>query len=141
MAVNNNNCVWYFRAETPEDKKNWVEVLQSYKQEGGAGAGSGVAEGLRRHDSTVSLQSNNLSISGNVVDKSTLREKINEIETYNDILYNQINTLQRYFDSVSSASSLPVIELGNGQKTIDFKGEAGTSYTLLFATDLFIDHN
>lgn len=28
--VSVNNCVWYLRCETPEDKRNWVEVLQSY---------------------------------------------------------------------------------------------------------------
>lgn len=26
-----NNLVWYLRAENPEDKKNWVEVLRSFR--------------------------------------------------------------------------------------------------------------
>ena len=25
--VSVNNCVWYLRAETPEDKRNWVDVV------------------------------------------------------------------------------------------------------------------
>jgi len=116
VAVN-NSCVWYLRAETPEDKRNWIEVLQSYKQETVDGSC-----GLRRHDSTASLQSNTLSVGGGGgADRSTLREKISEIETYNDILYNQIGTLQRYFDACSAQ-----VELGNGLSPVDFKGEAVT---------------
>lgn len=26
-----NNCVWYLRADNPEDKTHWIDVLQSYK--------------------------------------------------------------------------------------------------------------
>lgn len=26
-----NNLVWYLRAENPEDKKNWVDVLKSFR--------------------------------------------------------------------------------------------------------------
>lgn len=26
-----NHLVWYLRAENPEDKKNWVEVLKSFR--------------------------------------------------------------------------------------------------------------
>lgn len=29
--VSISNCVWYLRAETKEDRVNWIEVLQSYK--------------------------------------------------------------------------------------------------------------
>lgn len=49
---------------------------------------------LMRHGSTISLQSNSILFnhgSGN----NGLREKINEIETYRDLLSGQINTLQR----------------------------------------------
>lgn len=28
-----NNLVWYLRAENPEDKRNWVEVLKSFRVE------------------------------------------------------------------------------------------------------------
>lgn len=26
-----NNLVWYLRAENPEDKRNWVDVLKSFR--------------------------------------------------------------------------------------------------------------
>ena len=54
---------------------------------------------LRRHGSTVSLQSNTLSTtSGSSLKRAnrSLREKVYEIETFKDILFGQIDTLQRY---------------------------------------------
>ncbi|KAJ9586545.1 hypothetical protein L9F63_028411, partial [Diploptera punctata] len=29
--VSVNDCVWYLRAETPEEKQRWVDVLDAYK--------------------------------------------------------------------------------------------------------------
>lgn len=87
--VSVNNCVWYLRADTPEDKTHWVDVLQSYKVPVGIDMTA-----LMRHGSTVSLQSNSILFnqsSGN----GGLKEKINEIETTRDILSGQITTLQR----------------------------------------------
>lgn len=98
-----------------------MEVLQSYKQEAGNFTVDGTS--LRRHDSTVSLQSNTFS-----VDRSTLREKLNEIETYNDILYNQINSLQRYFDTCA----VNLTEKDN----FDLKSEAGMLRHNIFLVDL-----
>ncbi|XP_063698309.1 ceramide transfer protein [Culicoides brevitarsis] len=133
VAVNNN--VWYLRADCPEDKQNWIEVLQSYKTEA---INSDNSNNLRRQKwgSSVSLQSQTLSTaSGCEIDRTgrTLREKLHEIETFRDILYNQIDTLQRYFDAAAQIGAKPVngsesqgTELGEGLKTIDFKGEAIT---------------
>lgn len=53
---------------------------------------------LRRHGSSVSLQSNTLSTaSGSSLKRAnrSLREKFNELETFKDILFGQIETLQR----------------------------------------------
>lgn len=53
---------------------------------------------LRRHGSTVSLQSTTLSTaSGGSLKRSnrSLKEKLHEIETFKDILFGQIDTLQR----------------------------------------------
>lgn len=116
--------VWYLRAETPEDKRNWIEVLQSYKTD------YPETISLRRHGSTISLQSNTLSTaSGSSMKRVSrgLREKMHEIETYRDILYGQIETLQRYFDSLhlKNGDNNP-LDLGDGLKPIDFKGEAIT---------------
>lgn len=110
-----NNCVWYLRAETPEDKTHWIEVLQSYKVNqllalnilidkqielffsfffSKAPAGSFDLASLRRHGSAVSLQSNSIQMFSSNVNTS-LREKINEIETFKDLLVGQINNLQQ----------------------------------------------
>ncbi|XP_055389872.1 ceramide transfer protein [Condylostylus longicornis] len=120
-----NNCVWYLRAETPEDKIHWIEVLQSYKTE------SSTPENvsLRRHGSTLSIESNNLSTESTNSLKRTqrnLREKINEIETFKDILYGQIENLQKYFDACATMENNDKIIPQNGIKPVDFKGESIT---------------
>ncbi|XP_026681241.1 uncharacterized protein LOC113468484 [Diaphorina citri] len=33
-----NDCVWCLRAETEEDKQNWVDVLEGFKVESGYGS-------------------------------------------------------------------------------------------------------
>uniref|UniRef100_A0A336MKJ2 Ceramide transfer protein n=2 Tax=Culicoides sonorensis TaxID=179676 RepID=A0A336MKJ2_CULSO len=135
VAVNSN--VWYLRADCPEDKQNWVEVLQSYKSEASVTDSATSNNNLRRQKwgSSVSLQSTTLSTaSGCEVDRTgrNLREKLAEIETFRDILYNQIDTLQRYFDATATqhtTNGFESAELGNGLKMNDFKGEAITFRT------------
>lgn len=100
-----NNCVWYLRAENPEDKTHWIEVLQSYK----TAPDSAREPSLKRHGSTLSLQSNSLSTaSTNSIKLShrNLREKLNEIDTFKDILFGQIDTLQRY-DWMKTVEMIP----------------------------------
>lgn len=87
--VSVNNCVWYLRADTPEDKTHWVDVLQSFKVPVGIDMTA-----LMRHGSTVSLQSNSITFNQSS-GIGGLREKINEIETFRDVLARQITTLQR----------------------------------------------
>ncbi|XP_055679742.1 ceramide transfer protein [Lutzomyia longipalpis] len=124
--VSISNCVWYLRAETPEDKTHWIEVLQSYKTE----TNSDIS--LRRHGSSVSLQSTTLSTaSGSSLKRAnrSLREKLHEIETFKDILYGQIETLQRYFDAcaeINGQKDGQPLEMVDGLRPIDFKGEAIT---------------
>lgn len=126
VVVNNLNN-WCLRAETSEDRMHWVEVLQLYKE----GTGSTDTTSLRRHGSTMSLQSNTISLaSGGSLKKTirNLREKVGELETFKDILFGQIETLQRYFDACSElnkGNSQP-LDLGDGLKPIDFKGESIT---------------
>lgn len=75
---------------------HWVEVLQMYKEESGDGGSN--EPSLRRAGSTMSLQSNTISVaSGSSLKKTqrNLREKVGEIETFKDILFGQIETLQR----------------------------------------------
>lgn len=87
-----NDCVWYMRTGTEEEKHQWVDAIEQHKLE---------SEGLRRHGSTISLTSNTLSTtSGSSFKKSKgLREKLAEIDTYRDILMKQMDTLQSYFDA------------------------------------------
>lgn len=74
-----------------------------------SGYGTGSENSLKRHDSTVSLQSNTHSTaSGGSFRRSTrnLREKLAEMETFRDILCGQMDTLQRYFDTCADQRRL-----------------------------------
>lgn len=72
----------------------------------------------------MSIVSTTLSTtSGNSL-KQTIREKLNEIETYREILYNQIDALQKFFDACADKNGLlSSLEIDNGLRTYDFKGE------------------
>lgn len=105
------------RAETPEDKTHWIDVLQSYKVPVGVDMTS-----LMRYGSTISLQSNSATFNQSSINGG-LREKINEIEHNKDIIFNQITTLQRYFDvctNVSQKGNL-FVDLPSDLKTVDLK--------------------
>lgn len=70
---------------------HWIDVLQSYKVPIGVDMTT-----LMRYGSTVSLQSNSMPFNPNTnVNSTGLRDKINDIETFKDILAGQFNTLQR----------------------------------------------
>ncbi|XP_046752312.1 ceramide transfer protein [Diprion similis] len=134
--VSVNDClVWYLRANTPEEKQRWVDVLKSYKAESGYGS----ENSLKRHGSAVSLTSNTQSTaSGGSFSKRGLRglkEKLAEMETFKNILVQQIDTLQKYFDNcadiakVSPATNqqnLTDVEFDPAEQSVDFKGEAIT---------------
>ncbi|XP_055324849.1 ceramide transfer protein isoform X1 [Sitodiplosis mosellana] len=135
--VSVNNCVWYLRAETLEDKTHWVDVLQSYKVPVGIDMTA-----LMRHGSTISLQSNSIIFNQNS-GNSGLKEKINEIETFRDILSGQINTLQRYYDVCASKRKPNSSDLPSDLNSIDLKGESltfrATSQTILATLNQCLD--
>lgn len=59
---------------------------------------------MKRHGSSISLQSNTFSTtSGSSFERTgrNLREKLAEMETFKDILCGQIDTLQTYFNNCS----------------------------------------
>ncbi|XP_011307079.1 collagen type IV alpha-3-binding protein [Fopius arisanus] len=130
--VSVNDClVWYLRANSQEEKQRWVDVLKSYKAESGYGS----ENSLKRHGSTVSLISNTQSTtSGGSFSKRvsrSLKEKLNELETFKDILSQQVDTLQKYFDNCAeNAKTSGKIEKNEtfdpALQSIDFKGEAIT---------------
>lgn len=101
--VSVNDCVWYLRAESPEEKQRWVDALDAYKTESGYGS----ENNLKRHGSAMSLTSNTLSTTSTSSFKKGrgLKEKLAEMETFRDILCHQIETLQVYFDACAEAAS------------------------------------
>jgi collagen type IV alpha-3-binding protein len=129
--VSVNDCVWYLRAFSVEDRQRWMDGIERYKaalaqlqmqQMNGAA-------NLRRHGSAHSLSSNTFSNGSRFGGGKGrgLSEKLAEIETFRDILCRQIDTLQTYFDNCAEAaagghnSAVEVCKQG-----IDFKGEAIT---------------
>lgn len=99
--VSINDCVWYLRAETSEDRQKWVEALEACKAESGYGS----ENNLRRHGSAISVASATLSGASTSSFKKGrgLREKLAEMETFKDILCRQVDTLQSYFDACSES--------------------------------------
>ncbi|KAK3885284.1 hypothetical protein Pcinc_010478 [Petrolisthes cinctipes] len=92
-----NDCVWYLRTATEEEKHQWVDAIEQHRHE---------SDGLRRHGSAISLTSNTLSTtSGSSIKKSKgLREKLCEVDTYRDILIRQMDALQSYFDACAETA-------------------------------------
>uniref|UniRef100_A0A646QCI9 Ceramide transfer protein n=1 Tax=Hemiscolopendra marginata TaxID=943146 RepID=A0A646QCI9_9MYRI len=99
--VSVNDCIWYLRAETAEERHRWVETLETYKAESGYGS----ENNLRRHGSSISLASASLSGTSTSSFKKGrgLREKLAEMETFRDILCRQTDTLQSYFDACAES--------------------------------------
>lgn len=158
-----NDCTWYLRADSPEDRRHWIEVLEGYKAEPMYGS----ENSLKRHGSSVSLQSTTLSSASASSFKRCrgLREKLAELDTFQNILCNQMEMLQKYFDKCAEMSSESFVNCHkdniinvNGSKysyeinpdygvhAVDFKGEAITFKattsavltTLQHCLDLFI---
>lgn len=85
--------------------KNWyfLNILLLQNE-----SGYGSESSLQRHGSAVSISSNTLSTtSGSSFRKGRgLRVKLAELETYRDILIQQIDKLQKYFDACASNGNL-----------------------------------
>ena len=118
-----NDCVWYLRAANLEEKTKWVETLEQYKVRPcllfiksnttinvkciclQIESGYGSETSLQRYGSAHSISSNKSTLSS-TSDSSFqkgrgLRVKLAELETYRDILVQQIDKLQKYFDASS----------------------------------------
>ncbi|KAK9891232.1 hypothetical protein WA026_013546 [Henosepilachna vigintioctopunctata] len=120
-------------------KKSGCKLEEYTKVESGYGTGS--ENSLKRHGSSVSLQSNNYSTaSGNSFQRSSrnLKEKLAELGTFKDILCRQIDTLQKFFDGCVDKE----LEMKNKEKLpiIDFKGEAITFKTTTSAVLDTLEH-
>jgi len=80
-------------------------------------SGYGSQDSLKRHGSTVSVASNTLSTASTSSFRKGkgLKVKLAELETYRDILINQIGTLQKYFDVCAASEDIEIgIDLQNG---------------------------
>ncbi|KAK7602137.1 hypothetical protein V9T40_009578 [Parthenolecanium corni] len=96
-----NDCTWYLRANSPEEREHWIKALIASKQDVDSGYNS--QNNLIRHESSTSLQSNSLSNhssnSSLTFHKSQaeLKSKITDIETLRELLCKQVNNLQEQF--------------------------------------------
>lgn len=84
---------------------------------------------LQINDEINHTTSDNLSTTSGSSLKHTnrlLQLKMNEIETYRDILNGQTTTLQRYFDICAASNGNPTESSEENLPIVDFKGEAIT---------------
>lgn len=124
--------MWYLRASSVEACTRWVQAIQTQRSfyasthlgdTGSTGSGTHQAsscsssfappsaspasagpgpsiynDNLRRHESVLSISSINSCRS--------YKEQLSEMETFRNILYQQIKTLQHYFDSSLQSTSI-----------------------------------
>jgi len=97
-----NDCVWYLRAKTVEERHLWLNILEEQRAESGYGSQTS----LRRHGSMLSLNSVasvSITSTGSYKRGFGLKEKLSEMETFKDILCRQVETLQTYFDACANS--------------------------------------
>jgi collagen type IV alpha-3-binding protein len=97
-----NDCVWYLRAKSVEERQKWIEILEEYKIESGYSSQTS----LRRHGSLLSINSAaSISVASTGSSKRAhgLKEKLAEMETFKEILSKQVETLQAYFDACANS--------------------------------------
>lgn len=107
--VSVNDCMWYLRAGSEDDRSRWMGAIELHRQ---AESGYGSENNLRRHGSLLSLQSGTSlsTMSASSIKRGRgLKEKLAEMETFRDILARQIDTLQSYFDTCASAVTHGVV--------------------------------
>ena len=100
--VSVSDCVWYLRATSIEDRQRWIDALEVAKrrQHPALDHHSG-SQTIGRYDSAMSLSSTSS------VRKSAqpLKEKLAEMETFKDILSQQIDKLGAHIDLQSQVRS------------------------------------
>ncbi|XP_020600875.1 collagen type IV alpha-3-binding protein-like [Orbicella faveolata] len=102
--VSVNDCMYYLRAPDVEIRQKWVDGLEAVKA---AESGYGSESSLRKGGSMLSLSSvtslSTTASSSSFKKGRGLREKLMELETFRDIVCQQIDTLQSYFDACAGA--------------------------------------
>jgi len=97
-----NDCVWYLRAKSVEERQLWFNILEEHRGEPGFCSQTS----LRKHGSMLSLnsvQSLSIASTGSYKRGFGLKEKLAEMETFKDILCRQVETLQTYFDACANS--------------------------------------
>ena len=90
--VSVGDCVWYLRAQSVEDRQKWIDCLHEAQRHSNVYPPGGSSIG--RYDSAMSLtSSSSLRKSGH-----NLNEKLAEMETFKDILSQQIDKLGAYIE-------------------------------------------
>ncbi|UJR16210.1 hypothetical protein I4U23_003120 [Adineta vaga] len=100
------DSVWYIRAHSPEDRERWIQALEDHKQLCKSESGYGSETSLRRHPSLGSLASTasaSATSTGSFKKDRYLKEKLSELETFRELLVQQVSTLQTYFDACANA--------------------------------------
>ncbi|XP_058940888.2 ceramide transfer protein-like [Pocillopora verrucosa] len=114
--VSVNDCMYYLRAPDIEERQKWVNGLEAVKA---AESGYGSESSLRKGGSMLSLSSvtslSTTASSSSFKKGRGLREKLMELETFRDIVCQQIDTLQNYFDACAGAG-------GNHKQVLHMEG-------------------
>jgi collagen type IV alpha-3-binding protein len=101
-----SDSVWYLRAHNSDDRERWMQALEDHKQMCKSESGYGSETSLRRHPSLGSLASTastSVASTGSFRKDRNLKEKLSELETYRELLAQQVATLQTYFDACANA--------------------------------------
>ena len=106
VTINDNT--WYLRSSSEVERKQWIEVIESNMFERDSVS-------MQSEDSTSQLQ-----LPSSRDSESEFKSKVTELKTLRNILSNQIDILQRYFDACLAFSSK------TGFEEWITKNEAGT---------------
>ncbi|CAF0871857.1 unnamed protein product [Rotaria sordida] len=101
-----SDSVWYVRACNREDRERWMQALEDHKNICKSESGYGSETSLRRHPSLGSLVSSSsagVASTGSFRRDRSLKIKLSELETYRELLSQQVATLQTYFDACANA--------------------------------------
>ncbi|OQR74428.1 collagen type IV alpha-3-binding protein-like [Tropilaelaps mercedesae] len=118
MAVVNGD-IWYLRASDVETRNRWLEAIESHKNAADSAYGSD--QSLKRHGSSMSIGST-MSQGSIGSRRSLIKEKLNEMDTFKDILSRQVDTIQAVYESLAAVVS----EFPSVVSSVDVRGEAMT---------------
>lgn len=154
--------MWYLRASSVDECARWVQsietqrnfyqntclaengssnssvlncpaVMPSAASATGSGGPSTYGDNLHRHESALSLSS--------ITSCRSYKEQLSEMETFRTILYQQIKTLQHYFDSSLQSTSLVNEHLKRHRRHQSMNGElysVQSSLTPSVACSIFV---